>query len=61
MRTLEHRFLGLRVSLPAGTRLKVHGGELPLLERVVDTHLEAKMLKLAQELGVVRPWEQVRD
>src|SRR5262245_15107872 len=46
VRALEHGFLGLRILLPAGTGLEVHGGKLPLLQRVVDAHLEAKMLLL---------------
>ena len=42
--TLQHRFLGLGVLLPAAARFQIHRAELPLLQRIVDPHREAQML-----------------
>src|SRR5258708_23055319 len=48
VRALEHRFLGLGVGFPAPARLEVHRRQLPLLDRIVDAHLEAQMLLLVR-------------
>jgi len=37
VRALEHHFLRLGVVLPAAARFEIHGTELPLLQRIVDT------------------------
>ena len=43
---LQHHFLGLGVFLPAAAGFQVHGAELPLLQRVVDTAQKAQVLLL---------------
>ena len=41
---LQHHLFGRGVILPALAGLQVHGAELPLLERVMDTAQEARVL-----------------
>ena len=47
--TLEHFFLGGSIILPAPTRFKIHRRQLPLLERIVNTHVEAEFLLLVAD------------
>src|SRR5262249_24060918 len=48
MRSLQHCLLGFRVLLPAPARFQIHRTELPLLDRVMDSHQEPEMLFLVR-------------